>query len=43
MAEQLELTDAQKAELDRRLDAYHRDPDAGTPWAIVRERIRGKR
>ena len=34
------LTDEQEAELDRRLDAYHRDPNAGSPWSIVQERIR---
>lgn len=34
------LTAAQKEELDRRLDAYHKNPDAGSPWEFVRERIR---
>ena len=38
--EALPLTEEQKAELDRRIDAYHRDPAAGSPWAEVRERIR---
>jgi putative addiction module component (TIGR02574 family) len=38
--ESVALTDEQKAELDRRLDAYHRDPNAGSPWSIVQERIR---
>lgn len=33
------LTDAQKAELDKRLDAYRKDPTAGAPWPVVRERI----
>jgi len=33
------LTDSQKAELDRRLDAYHRSPEVGSPWDMVRERI----
>jgi putative addiction module component (TIGR02574 family) len=41
--EELGLSDEQKAELDRRLDAYHRDPDGGSPWAVVRERIRSRR
>ncbi|MCO5062094.1 MAG: addiction module protein [Kiritimatiellae bacterium] len=40
--EQVELTPAQKAELDRRLEAYHRNPGEGTPWDIVKERIRSK-
>ncbi len=38
--ESVALTDEQKAELDRRLDAYHRDPSVGSPWSIVQERIR---
>ena len=33
------LTDWQKAELDRRLEAMEREPDAGTPWEVVRERV----
>lgn len=38
--ESVQLTEAQKQELDRRLDAYHQNPDAGSPWELVRERIR---
>jgi putative addiction module component (TIGR02574 family) len=38
--ESVTLTDEQKAELDRRLDAYHKDPNAGSPWSIIQERIR---
>ena len=34
------LTDAQRAELDHRLDAYHRDPTAGSPLGTGRDRIR---
>jgi len=30
---ELELTEAQGQELDRRLDAYRSDGDPGTPWA----------
>ncbi len=41
--EEVDLTDEQKAELDRRLDAYHQNPDEGSPWGMVRERIRGRR
>lgn len=40
--ESVELSDEQKAELDRRLEAYHRNPDEGSPWAVVRERIRAR-
>ena len=36
------LTDEQKAELDRRLDAYHMNPNAGSPWAVVRERFKSR-
>ena len=43
MPEEVGLTDEQKAELDRRLDAYHRNPDEGSPWGMVRERIRSRR
>ena len=41
--ESVPLSDEQKAELDRRLDAYHRNPDEGSPWGVVRERIVGRR
>ncbi|UCD50741.1 MAG: addiction module protein [Phycisphaerales bacterium] len=37
------LTDAQKAELDKRLDAYHQDPTVGAPWPVVRDRIAGRK
>ena len=37
--EAVPLTEAQKAELDRRLDAYRKDPTAGAPWPVVRDRI----
>jgi putative addiction module component (TIGR02574 family) len=40
--EAIALTEAQKAELDRRLDAHRKDPTAGAPWPVVRDRI-GKR
>jgi putative addiction module component (TIGR02574 family) len=41
--EAVDLSDEQKAELDRRLDAYHRNPDEGSPWGMVRDRIRSRR
>lgn len=37
--EAIELTDAQKAELDRRLQDFEANPDAGSSWADVRSRI----
>ena len=40
LPEEVGLTGAQKAELDRRLEAYHKNPEEGSPWALVRERIR---
>jgi putative addiction module component (TIGR02574 family) len=33
------LTEAQRAELDRRLAEYRRNPTAGSSWAEVRERV----
>jgi putative addiction module component (TIGR02574 family) len=42
--EAVELTDEQKAELDRRLENLEKNPNAGSPWSEVRERIwHGKR
>jgi putative addiction module component (TIGR02574 family) len=41
--EALELTDEQKAELDRRLEHLEATPNHGSSWADVRDRIwRGK-
>jgi putative addiction module component (TIGR02574 family) len=40
--EVLPLTEAQKKELDRRLERVRRNPDAGSPWSEVRKRL-GKR
>ena len=37
--EQLELSDAEREELDRRWEAFERDPSAGSPWSEVRARI----
>jgi putative addiction module component (TIGR02574 family) len=36
------LTDAQKAELDRRLEDLEQHPDAGEPWEVVRARLYGR-
>jgi putative addiction module component (TIGR02574 family) len=41
--EKVSLTDEQKVELDRRLDAYHLNPNEGSPWGVVRERILNRR
>ena len=40
--EALELTEAQKLELDRRLDAYEADPNAGVPWSDLKADILAK-
>jgi putative addiction module component (TIGR02574 family) len=40
--ESVSLTEEEKAELDRRLDAYHNDSNAGSPWLTVRERIKSR-
>ncbi len=37
--EALELSDAEREELDRRWEAFERDPSAGSPWSEVRARI----
>ena len=39
---QLEFTDAQKAELDRRLAVRKNRPDATSPWSEVKRRILGQ-
>ncbi len=41
--EAVQLTDAQRSELDRRLKAYRKDPKAGSPWPEVRDRIMSKK
>ena len=37
--EAVPLSEEQKKELDLRLQAYHQNPDAGSPWNEVKERI----
>jgi putative addiction module component (TIGR02574 family) len=39
----VELTEAQRVELERRLEAYRRDPNAGSPWSEVKARILSSR
>ena len=41
--ESVPLTDEDKAELDRRLNAYHQNPDAESPWGMVRDRIKNRK
>jgi putative addiction module component (TIGR02574 family) len=37
--ESVEVTPEVRALLDERLVAYRKDPDAGSPWSEVKERI----
>ena len=37
--EAVSISEELKAELDRRLAEFEADPDAGSPWEEVRERI----
>ena len=41
-AEAVELTVDEKRLIDERLDAYHRDPQAGSSWNEVYQRIVSK-
>jgi putative addiction module component (TIGR02574 family) len=36
------LTEAQREDLDRRIEAYEADPDAGSSWEDVEKRIQGR-
>ena len=38
----LPVSEAQKKELDKRLAAYHANPNASSPWEVVKQRIRAK-
>ena len=38
----LEIPEAHREELDRRLDAYEADPTAGSPWEEVKARLQGR-
>jgi putative addiction module component (TIGR02574 family) len=40
--EPIELTDAQKAELDRRLAAHEASPESGSSWEEVEKRLRNR-
>ena len=41
-AEAIELTEDEKRIIDERLEAYHRNPDLGSPWEDVYKRITAK-
>ena len=37
--ESVTLTQEEKKELDQRLEAYHKNPSAGSPWTKIKKRI----
>lgn len=41
-AQPIELSEDEKKTIDERLEAYHRNPDVGSPWEDVYKRILGK-
>ncbi len=38
-AQSIELTEDEKKTIDKRLEAYHKNPDSGSPWEDVYKRI----
>lgn len=36
----VELSESDRVELDERLDLYHQNPESGSPWGMVKERIK---
>jgi len=41
MPEAVEIPEWHKQELEKRLEAYHANPNEGSPWQDVRKRILG--
>ena len=41
--ESIELTDAQKQEIDKRLENYNNNNQSGSPWNEVKQRIRNSK
>ncbi len=41
-AQSIELTAQEKIIIDERLEAYHKNPDLGSPWKDVYKRILSK-
>lgn len=37
--ETIELTEKEKEIIDERLDAYHKNPESGSPWGDVYKRL----
>ena len=40
--ESVGLTEADKIKLDERLALYHQNPETGSPWGLVKERIKNQ-
>jgi putative addiction module component (TIGR02574 family) len=38
----IELTEREKKIIDERLEAYHKNPELGSPWEDVYKKITGK-
>jgi putative addiction module component (TIGR02574 family) len=38
-ADSIDLTEDEKKLIDQRLEAYHKNPEAGSPWEDVYKRI----
>ena len=41
--EDVPVPETRRAELDRRLDPHHADPQQGASWQDVQQRVRGQR
>lgn len=41
-AERWPISDAKRAELDRRLEAYERDPNAGVSWESLKRSLENR-
>lgn len=41
-SEQLDVPQFHKDELDKRLEAHQKSPDAASPWSEVKERLQNK-
>jgi len=39
MRTKVPLTDSQKQELEKRLNSYYENPEAGMPWEKVKEKL----
>jgi putative addiction module component (TIGR02574 family) len=39
-SEESDLTESQRLDLQRRLDAYRDNPKVGSPWEVVKARLR---